>query len=264
MIAASRGRAEAMRWHPLLYLTVREIRTRYTGDWLGYAWTYITPLAWIGVIYATYYYTGRTPSIDTDLFSFVIAGMLPYKVFRYTIAAMIRARPSTRQLRAMTGTKLEPIFLAIALVEFYNALLIYFVLFAFNWIVSGKAELADPLFALLGFALAWGIGAAAGYLIVVLSFWSAAVPRLVPTVLRPVFFLSGVFFTANELPTPIADILQYNPLLDVIEIFRMGIFHNYTSRYLDITTPVVFIAVCLLLGRMLSTGIERTTRTVET
>lgn len=252
------------RWPPLLYLVVREIRTRYTGDWLGYAWTYITPLAWIGVIYATYHYTGRTPSIDTDLFSFVVAGILPYKVFRYTIAAMMRARTSTQQLRAMTGTTLEPILLAIALVEFYNALLIFLALYGFNWVAFGKAELADPLLALLGFTLAWGIGASAGYLVVMLSFRSPAVPRLVPTVLRPVFFLSGVFFTANELPTRLANILQYNPLLDVIEIFRMGIFHNYTSRYLDVATPVVFVAACLAGGRLLSRNAEPTMRTVET
>lgn len=251
-MTAVSGGAGAAGWHPLLYLTVREIRTRYTGDGLGYAWTYITPLAWIGVIYATYRFMGRTPSIDTDLLSFVIAGILPYKVFRYTIAAMIRSRTATQQLRAMTGTTLEPVCTAIALVEYYNAMLIYFVLIAFNWVVFGKAELADPLLALLGFTLAWGIGAAAGYLVVMLSVQAPWVPRLVPTVLRPVFFLSGVFFTANELPTPIANVLQYNPLLDVTEIFRMGVFHNYTSRYLDIGTPIAFIVICLVLGQIVS------------
>ncbi|RYD25722.1 MAG: hypothetical protein EOP89_08585, partial [Lysobacteraceae bacterium] len=56
-------------WSPLAYLIAREVRTRYTGDKLGYAWTYVTPLAWIAVIFASYTLTGRTPSIDTDLFS---------------------------------------------------------------------------------------------------------------------------------------------------------------------------------------------------
>lgn len=239
-------------WHPLLYLTVREIRTRHTGDRLGYAWAYVTPLAWIAVIYASYSYIGRTPSIDTDLLSFIIAGMLPYTAFRYSIAAMIRARTGTLQFRLMTGTPLEPVCLAVALVEYYNALLIYAVLFGFNWIVFGKAELADPLFALLGFTLAWGIGAAVGYLVVMLSVRSPGVPRLVPTLLRPVFFLSGIFYTANELPTSIAEVLQYNPLLDAIEIVRTGIFQNYTARYLDIATPLAFIAACLIAGRLVS------------
>jgi ABC-type polysaccharide/polyol phosphate export permease len=240
------------RWSPLAYLIAREVRTRYTGDKLGYAWTYVTPLAWIAVIYASYSLTGRTPSIDTDLFSFIVAGMMPYKAFRYTIASMIRARASTRQLRAAAGTEIDDVYLAIALVELFNSFVIYFLLVTINWLFTGAFELANPLMALTGFLLAWAIGASVGYLITALSIRTPAVARLVPTVLRPVFFLSAIFYTMNELPVNIAHFLQWNPLVDVIEIVRTGVFSSYHSRYLDFTTPLVVITVCMVAGRLLS------------
>jgi len=236
----------------MAYLIARDIRTRYTGDILGYAWTYVTPLAWIAVIFASYTLTGRTPSIDTDLFSFIVAGMMPYKVFRYTIASMIRARNTTKHLRAVVGTPMDDVYIAIALVELYNGFIIYFLLVGANWLVTGAFELADPLLALTGFGLAWGLGASIGYLITALTIRTPVVPRLVPTILRPVFFLSAIFYTLNEMPTAIARVMTWNPIVDVVEIVRTGIFSCYKSRYLDFTTPMVVIAFCLVAGRLLS------------
>jgi ABC-type polysaccharide/polyol phosphate export permease len=240
------------RWSPLAYMIAREIRTRYTGDGLGYAWTYVTPLAWIAVIFATYTMTGRTPSIDTDLFSFIVVGMIPYQAFRYTLASLMRARSTTRQLRAAVGMRMEDVYTAIALVELYNSFVIYFLLVAANWLVTGTFELADPLLTLTGFLLAWGLGAAVGYLIAGLTIRTPVVARLVPSVLRPVFFLSAIFYTMNEIPTRIARVLTWNPLVDIVEIVRTGVFSCYTSRYIDFATPLIVIVVCFTVGRLLS------------
>jgi capsular polysaccharide transport system permease protein len=73
---------------------------------------------------------------------------------------------------------------------------------------------------------------------------------------RPFFFVSGIFFTAESLPTGLRELALYNPILHAIEWSRSAVFITYDSRHLDRTYLLSFAIIFLAIGL----SAERVTR----
>ena len=230
-------------------IIVREVQSRYTGDALGYGWAYITPLAWIGLIYVIFTYLGRASPIDTDLGSFIISGVLPYLAFRFQVSAALRAKATYRHVTLLPGIEMRTVYLAIAALEFCNALLIYLVLLTANFHISGAFELHRVPVWLFGFALASGSGAALGYAVSANAARADSASRVMAVLLRPMFYISPVFYIADELPTDAIWLIQWNPLLHAIEVLRAGAFHSFETHVGTLWVPLGFIVICLMAGR---------------
>lgn len=226
----------------------RELRSRYTGDRLGYLWTYIVPLTWIAVIYVIFQILGRRSPIDTDIGSFIFSGVLPYLSARFTINALIRARTAYRHIMTLPTVSPSLIYASVFLLELFNSFLIFIILLLANFAAFGNLEMNQPTVVIWGFFLAIATGGAFGYLMVSLSQHSAAYVRATPIILRPLFYISGVFYTANEIPPSMIGWIIWNPLLHAIEILRSGQFIAYQSSSAQVWIPMLFILVVIALG----------------
>ncbi len=233
-------------------LMIRDIKSRFAGHGIGYAWAFITPILWIAVIAGFFSLIGRNPTIYTDIVSFLLAGLLPYVVFRQTITAMLRASTANRYMVFFGTVKFTDIYLSTALLEYLTGIIVYACLFTGNWLLFSHAEMHDLLMAITGFGLAWLLGVSFGRLAAVLARTNNLVMRSVPIILRPMFWISGIFYTANELPGYVIDFLWFNPLFHAIEIVRSGVFVGYESRVADFMVPVVYILVFYILSDVLS------------
>lgn len=222
-------------------LIVRDVRSRFSGDPLGYGWAFLTPLVWIGTIAIVFNLIGRTLPIHTDVISFLIAGMLPYTVFRLTITSTMRSIRAHKYMVYFAEINKRDILLACALLEFINATIVYSALLLANYLIIGTIEVDDPATVLVGFTMAWALGASFGHMASQFSEISESTIRIVPIILRPMFWISGIFFVANELPISILNYLKYNPLLQSIEIVRSGTYESYSSNVIDILIPLSFI-----------------------
>ncbi|WP_419421407.1 ABC transporter permease (plasmid) [Legionella sp. D16C41] len=132
---------------------------------------------------------------------------------------------------------------AAALSELLNGVLVFLTLFTLNFIFFAKIECHDPLIMIFGYLCAWGTGVAVGNFTAELANLYPIVEKFLPLTLRPVFWISGVFYTANELPEWLANIGAMNPLFQSIEIIRDGTFLSYHSRMAIYYQPILFIGV---------------------
>lgn len=226
----------------------RELRSRFVGDPLGYGWAYLTPLAWIAVIYAVFHILGRTSPVDADIGSFILTGIMPYLAFRYQVSSVLRAKTAYRSVMTLPNVAPSTIYAGIIALEYYNILIIYLALLLCNFMLFGALHMADPLGAFWGFSLASGVGGAFGYLLVNLGGHGASVTRATAIILRPMFYLSAVFYTANELPLDWQKWLVWNPVLHAIELMRTGVFLDYQSEVARAWVPMLFILLCLGIG----------------
>lgn len=71
------------------------------------------------------------------------------------------------------------------------------------------------------------------------SIWSIW-PRIWAVILRPLVFVSGVFFLVDEIGDPYRDWLMWNPLAHVISGFRSGIYEAYSG---DLSL-IWFVVIC--------------------
>lgn len=223
----------------IVALIQREIQSRFGRNALGYAWTYVVPLLWIGVTYFTFRYFGRQTPVYTDTITFIISGLIPYFGFRYVITSIVRVNSAMRGLIIFPKVTQAHGVIAMALIDFANIFVIYFMVAGLNYVLFGNWELDKPLQFVAGIALAWGLGASYGYLFSRLSLVHSTFEFIAQPVLRPMIFLSGIFFTANELPDYILAVVGLNPVLHAVEFTRDGMLFHYESR---VSSPLYVVA----------------------
>jgi len=78
--------------------------------------------------------------------------------------------------------------------------------------------------------------------------WFNWVEKVVSYALRLWFFTSGIFFMANELPSEVRDVLQFNPMFHVIDAMRAALFYDYQAEGSAMTVTLVVAVVSLFLG----------------
>ena len=250
-VASPRLLLGVFNWLSLLHtLIVRDMRTRFAGDAIGFAWAVIIPVSWIVAITLFFGYLGRSAPIDADLAVFVATGMLPYLVFRGHVTQMLRCLRAQRHLIGMGPAEAEDIFTATSLLEAMVAALVSATVLAATSLYAEIPMPFDPLGVLLALMLAWALGASFGRLAAILALWSGSVIRVVPILLRPFFWISGIFFVASELPGDIAALLWWNPLLHVSELLRSAWFIGMESDFADARIPLIVILGCYLSSRL--------------
>ncbi|MGN6155324.1 MAG: ABC transporter permease [Sphingomicrobium sp.] len=217
----------------VLALARRDLKTRFSQNFFGYSWTFVAPLVWIAATYGMFYFLGRKSPVYTDTITFIISGLIPYASFRYVINSMGRVAGATRPLLIFPTVTREHAALAGALVEYGNMLILAAIMMAINYVAFGNFELDDFPMWIEGLTLAWLLGVAYGYFFVVLSRDDPTLFQFGVVILRPSYFISGVFFVPNELRGDIFAIFSWNPLLHAIEIARDGMLFHYSSHVAD-------------------------------
>lgn len=229
----------------------RERATRFSGGAIGYLWAYLTPVAFIAIIAVSFRILHRLPPIYVSTELFVATGILPYLMFRQTLGSMTRTVISNRYLLYFTPVNATDLFLATAILELLNLIVTVVIIFSLIMVFSGGSAPADILGVVNGFFMAWAIGMGFGRFVAVLGQWSDTLARMVPLALRPMFWISGIFYTATELPSSGIQVLWYNPLFHAIELVREGFFLGYHSQISSAWYPASFALVFYLLSLVL-------------
>src|SRR5690606_2813292 len=66
------------------------------------------------------------------------------------------------------------------------------------------------------------------------TYW-AAWRSIEPILMRPLFLMSGVFYTPQMFPTTVSDLLSWNPVIHGIELIRSGYYDGYRTEFIDVS-----------------------------
>ncbi|MDW8445055.1 MAG: ABC transporter permease [Acetobacteraceae bacterium] len=203
-------------------LILRELKTRFGRSRIGYLWAVIQPALVIAAIAVIFTVIGGDLRRGLPTASFLATGFIPFKLF---MSVLERARGAVEGNR---GLLLHPrittldIIVARTLLEGATFLVVLAVLgggivaFAFDEPpVSPLGLVADLGLAML---LGFGVGLAVGAAAIVVS----SVERVVSVINNLLFFLSGVFYLPESLPSEIRDPLLLNPILHITEFARLS------------------------------------------
>jgi ABC-type polysaccharide/polyol phosphate export permease len=238
-------------------IMLREVRCRFAGDALGYAWTFLVPILWIGTLMFFFNLLGRTPAIPVDTPTFIATGVVPYVLFRYTITSMSRVVSTHQHLVHFGGVRVSDLLFAAAILEALNAVIIFAIIWILITVFFGPISIHNPLEFIEGLLLTALFGATFGRFAAILGMISETAKRMVPIVLRPMFWISGIFFVAPELPSGLLPYLSWNPLLHAIEIIRSAVFLDYTTHFADAGVPLLVSAIFLIASYTLQGAFRR-------
>jgi len=250
------ARGLVVQWEVLSSLVVRETRTRYGQAKLGYVWALVQAMLGIGFFLAMFALGRSNPPSGMDPVAFLATGFLGFELVTHPMDQAANSVSANAAL--LVYPQVRPLDLVIARVclEAITVSVVFTIIMTANAVYLGHVHIDDLFLVLEGFLLGAWLGGSIGLCFAGIRVAWPTFDRIRPILLRPLIFVSGVFFTANGLPQALRDILVWNPVLHAVEMIRSGWFSAYESSVADPTYVITWCLAASALGLML----ERTVR----
>ncbi|MEM8695174.1 MAG: ABC transporter permease [Pseudomonadota bacterium] len=230
---------------------LRESRTRYGNSNIGYAWAIIDPLVTLAVFVGAFSALGRSSPVAAPITVFFVTGIIPLFFWRGAVGQAANAISASLGLLSYPQVMPADIIIARLLLEAATTVIVFFLfLIGLNILigVSPSWFFGDPLQLLLA-----SLGLF--YFTIGSAFLSSSLARILPIwkniwgyMSRPIWLLSGLFFTLEQLPTGIRAYMTYNPVAHMVEWFRSAAIPTFDSQAYSIFYPMAFATIALIIG----------------
>ncbi|MDQ3034645.1 MAG: ABC transporter permease [Myxococcota bacterium] len=237
-------------------LALRETRTRFGGHALGYVWALAEPVFWIFTFYGLYVLLNRRVPERLDVFAFLATGMIGYELVMKTQDRVSASISGNKAL--LFYPQVQPLDLVIARValELATYVVILVILLGGNALFRGELEIASILVLTFGLLLATLLGGSLGLVLAAAQLVFPTVERMKGPLMRPLFWISGLFFTAHVLPIRMREIFLWNPIFHCLEIVRAGWFPGYRGEHASPGYVMAWILVLAFIGLTLERSLR--------
>ena len=234
-----------------LILLTRELQTRFGQYYLGYFWMFGQPVAHVIVLSAIFSFRGREALPGIDLLMFIVTGVIPWFLFTNTTIQCSNAVNANKAFFSFQRIEVFDVLIARFLLEvFTNVNVAVCILFG-AWWVGYNTYIDNFLGVMLHYGMIALLGGSLGIIISVGKSYVREVERLIPILMRPLFFISAVFFSLHDIPTQYHGYLLWNPLLHMIENIRYHYFASLHSTYASTHYAAMCTLVILCLAMLL-------------
>ncbi|MDR1656934.1 MAG: ABC transporter permease [Deltaproteobacteria bacterium] len=232
-------------------LILREIHTLYGNTRLGYLWAIIQAAFSIGVFWLIREVLGARAPHGLGMAIFLLCGFTPWYIFSETVTKCLNAvRANQALLTFPQVTELDLMFGRV-IVVWGTQLVTSLVIITLAIIIGQPVELRDPMSLLATLLFAPLLGLGVGLVCSSLARLWPTLEKIIPMVMRFLFFASGVFFFVSELPSRLSRPLLLNPIAQLIEWQRYGFSASSVAPAYSLKYICVCCAVSLSLGLLL-------------
>ncbi|GIV64153.1 MAG: hypothetical protein KatS3mg045_1492 [Bellilinea sp.] len=243
---------EAWRYRDLVFFLVRrDITARYKRSVLGVAWTMLNPLGMMIILSIVF----------SEVFRVTIEGYPAY-VLSALIAWTFFSQTSSSAINALVwgGDLLQRIYIPRST-------------FALSAIGTGLVNLTLSLVPLIGVTLVIGIPLHAtlllsplamillamfslgiGLLISTIGIYFADVVEMYQIILTAWFYITPIIYPLDILPANVQAILQFNPTVHLISLFRNLVFDGIIPPAQEWLVCLLISSATLLIGWLVFTG----------
>jgi capsular polysaccharide transport system permease protein len=235
-------------WRDVIFaLFAREIRTGF-NDKFGISWAVINPLLLIGLLsyVRSIIRGGETHSIP--IFIFMACGIFYLQLFLTTLNDCSASINKNRSLYAFRQVQPISSVLAAALFSLLVKIFVILGIVAAIIFLRIEAQFDNPLLFFSVFFMVFTISVSIGMIFGIIECYVVEVKKVRSFLSRPLLFISGVFFSLQDIPREYWYLVDWNPLLHGIELSRFALYSTYT----DIGVSVTYLAKVTLYSLFLS------------
>jgi capsular polysaccharide transport system permease protein len=225
--------ARPSRARVIVALAIREMGTKFGRSAGGYLWALAEPLGGILLLAFAFSLALRTPPLGTSFILFYATGIIPFTMFASMSKGVAGAIASNKGLLNFpVVTALDAVIAKFAL-NFLTTFLVATILFAGVVLGLGLHVNLDLAALATAFSLAALLGLGVGTTNCVLFGFFPTWKNVWAVLTRPLFIVSGVFFTFESVPRSFQDVLWWNPLVHVIAVMRSGVYGAYDPAFVS-------------------------------
>ncbi|MFT2091664.1 ABC transporter permease [Paraglaciecola sp. 2405UD69-4] len=241
-------------WRDVIFaLFAREIRTGF-NDKFGLGWAVVQPIAFIFVLS---FIRGRMDGGDTHgvpTFVFMAYGLVFIQMFLQAFNNCSSAIKKNKSLFAFRQVQPISAVIATAMFEILVKIFVIIGIFLVMYFLEMEIQISNPLLLIIcTFSLSW-FAVMLGLAFGIFALFVPEVNKVVSLVTRPLFFISGTFFSLQDIPKEYWHYLNWNPILHAIELARYSAYSEYGHEGVSLT----FLLGTILVTTFLSLSIYYT------
>ena len=212
-------------------LLLREIKTRFGKYQLGYIWALLEPAMHVLILAVVFGLAARVIMPGVDFEVFLATGIIPWFLFSNVATRGIGAVSANKGLFSYRHVKPIDTYFARGLLEIAIYIIVFAVFMVGLNLTGYDTSIEDPLryieawLALIFLATGWGC------LFFVISALYDEFEKIGNLIVKPMYFMSGIFFTAESIPSQFVNFFMINPVLHFMELSRSAYFQAYDSSY---------------------------------
>jgi capsular polysaccharide transport system permease protein len=254
-MALVRKRSTLKIWADVIFaIFLREIKSKF-NDRIGIAWAVISPVTFIFMLsyIRGLMNGGLTHGMLT--FIFMVCGLILVQFFITLINATSTALKKNKPLFAFRQVHPISSIISISAFQLLIQIAVITVIGVTCYFNRLEFSIDDPLELILTILKIVIIATSLGTISAIACAFIPEIKKLQDLAMRPIFFISGIFFSLQDIPQEFWPYLNWNPLLHAVELSRYSVTHSYgkigvSDFYLDMSTIVLaFLALaCYHIG----------------
>jgi len=238
-------------------LLLREVRSRFARNKLGYLWALIDPALQVMVFYLIFSAMGRHGVGGMSLILFLSTGVLTYSFMSNTYQTAVNAVDANKPLLTHPNVRIFDVISARVLLQFPTSFLVFVIFILAIWAGGERIRIENPAEVVYCLFMLTVAGMGLGLIINAFASIMLSLPMLFGQAMRILFFSSGIFFTITDLPRQLQEYLLYNPFLHLIDIVRFNFNPRLAIPAVNLTYPTLVIVTLLFLGLVSHLALRR-------
>jgi lipopolysaccharide transport system permease protein/teichoic acid transport system permease protein len=241
----------------ILSMAVREVKSQYSGSFLGFSWTLIQPAVMVSVFWFVFSVGFKAkPVADVPFVVWLTAGMAPWFAFSAIVSSSAESVVQHAHLikKTIFPSQILPVVKVVSNMVGHGAfLLLLLVLMLFNHIAISFVYIQVFYYLICLCLLALGIG----YLVAALHVFARDVGQIVGVLLQVGFWATPIFWDIGIMAPDIQKILKMNPVYYIVQGYRDSFIafipfweRGLYSLYFWLVTILIFIAGAVVFRRL--------------
>lgn len=231
-------------------LLLRELKTRFGSNKLGYFWVIGEPMLHIGIILFMFSFIRERMMPQVPFSLFLITGLVPFFMFRNIVMKLIDGIKANKALFAYRPVKPIHVFIARAILEVGIYSMVFSVLmFLFSWFLGMPSVPVNFLEVFGSFFVLIALGFAFGLCLSILVDAVETVNIVIKVVFTALYFASGIMYPLWVIPSEYLELLLMNPVVHILETLRVNYFATYPAiEGINIFYPMTVSVILLYVG----------------
>lgn len=229
-------------------LVYRELKTRVSEVRFGVVGVFIEPVGVVAVFVLLFSFLHHHP-VGIDSMLFLVPGAVCFAMFVEITVRSLNAMRANEALFFYRPVKPIDAVIARSFVELGLFSVVCLVILAFIYLLQEHVTMDDfPLFVISFIALSlasFGLG----LISMVVGFLNPSAHQLLPILIRPLWIISGAFFSSATLPQWLRPWFCWNPILQAVELNRRAITSDYPlPEQISLPYLLLFSALACIVG----------------
>jgi ABC-type polysaccharide/polyol phosphate export permease len=232
---------------------IRDLKTKYKRNVLGYVWTMLHPLAMMAILSVVFSQLLRVGIEDYAIFLF--CGLLPWNYLQSTILMSLGTIRASARLFSQVPVPKFLFVLSVACSNFVNLLFAIVPLVALCWFFDHSLTYRALLFPIMLIPIfLFTIGIA--LIVSTFNIFFNDTNHLTEVFLSAIYFLTPILYQQSMLPPEYQWWFEWNPLVAQIELFRGVFYANALPDPWMYGTALLHALVALVIGLLFFRKLE--------